>query len=165
MILAEGAIIREFVMVSNWRFLISDYLVDVVTLVNQKVFALLCPKKETDMGLQCHLSEMQQCFHLEILRLYLKGSKSIFSIPNVASDLNVKWDLTNYLLSAEEDEREETAMNLEERSLASFTNGNTSTSSIHSPHFKNFLRTWFIASPVHQSSFTLFRLKKFNVYT
>ena len=59
----------------------------------------------------------------------------------------------------------ETAMNLEERSLASFTNGNTSTSSIHSPHFKNFLRTWFIASPVHQSSFTLFRLKNFNVYT
>ena len=106
MILAEGAIIREFVMVSNWRFLISDYLVDVVTLVNQKVFALQCPKKETDMGLQCHLSEMQQCFHLEILRLYLvKGSKSIFSIPNVASDLNVKWDLTNYLLSDGEDER------------------------------------------------------------
>ena len=161
MILAEGAIIREFVMVSNWRFLISDYLVDVVTLVNQKVFALLCPKKETDMGLQCHLSEMQQCFHLEILRLYLKGSKSIFSIPNVASDLNVKWDLTNYLLSDGEEERE-TAMNLE-RSLVFFTNGNTS--SIHSSHFKNFLRTWFIASPVHQSSFTLFRLKKFNVYT
>ena len=136
-----------------WRSLIKKFL--------------LCYVQSRRQIWACNVT-CQKCnsFHLEmiLLRLYLKGSKSIFSIPNVASDLNVKWDLTNYLLSDGEDEREETAMNLEERSLASFTNGNTSTS-IHSPHFKNFLRIWFIASQVHQSSFTLFRLKNFNIYT